>query len=204
LPAIAAFCREHTCDYFRFDPLLHLRYDGDPWRNQEILAERLSPAEIVAIEQGDDERARALEKGCDKLIQPDFDGELCDHLFHCGAGNKTFTVSYDGIFRLCADLWHSGCTYDLCQGSLADAWDVLVPRVRGRRSSNPEFLDRCRRCPIINLCLWCPAHAHLECGQMDAWSEYFCQVAHARAQAISSASGFASTPQSSPPNVEGN
>lgn len=184
LPEIAAFCREHTCDYFRFDPLLHLRYDGNTRRNQEIQAERLSPAEIVAVEQGDDERARALNKDCDRLIQEEHDGELCDHLFHCGAGMKSFAVGYDGTFRLCADLWHPECTYDLRRGRLINAWNELVPRVRDLRSANPIFLDRCRRCPIINLCLWCPAHAHLETGRLDGWSEYFCTVAHARAKAI--------------------
>lgn len=186
LPSIAAFCREYTSDYFRFDPLLHLRYDQDLERNQEIKSERLSPKEIVAIEQGDDERARALKKNCGRLIYAEHEGQLCDHLFHCGAGNQNFAVSYDGIFRLCADLWQPACTYDLRQGSLAYAWNELVPQVCALRSEDPLFLERCRRCPIINLCLWCPAHAHLECNQLDGWSEYFCQVAHARAEAISS------------------
>ena len=36
----------------------------------------------------------------------------------------------------------------------------------------------------INLCLWCPAHAALETGNMDDWVEYFCAVAHERARAI--------------------
>ena len=48
-PEIARFCREKTRDYFRFDPFLHLRYDGDPTRNMEIKSERLSPEEIVAL-----------------------------------------------------------------------------------------------------------------------------------------------------------
>jgi hypothetical protein len=39
-------------------------------------------------------------------------------------------------------------------------------------------------CPLVNLCLWCPAHAHLEAGAMDAETPYFCQVAHARAKAL--------------------
>jgi radical SAM protein with 4Fe4S-binding SPASM domain len=184
LPAIAAFCRQHTMDLFRFDPLLHLRYDGDQRRNAEIRAERLPPGEIVKIEQADAERARALEKGCDKLIFPSYDGPVCDHLFHCGTGNKSFVVSYDGIFRLCADLWHPDCTYDLRRGTLREAWEELVPRVRAMRSANPEFLERCRRCPIINLCLWCPAHAHLETGELDGFVPYFCQVARARAEAL--------------------
>jgi radical SAM protein with 4Fe4S-binding SPASM domain len=187
LPEIAAFCRTHSSAIFRFDPLLHLRYDQDPKRNEEIRKERLSPAEIVAIEQADDERARALEKNCDHLIFPDTGHYQCHHLFHCGAGNASFTVSYDGIFRLCADLWHPDCIYDLRQGNLAEAWNEFVPRVRDKESSNPEFLDRCRNCPIVNLCLWCPAHAHLEVGEMDGWVAYFCEVAHARAAALENA-----------------
>jgi radical SAM protein with 4Fe4S-binding SPASM domain len=184
LQAMAAFCREHTADYFRFDPLLHLRYDGDPRRNDEIRAERLTPAEVVAVEQADEERATALDKGCDKLIVPEFANYRCDHLFHCGAGNRSFTVSYDGLFRLCADLWHPGCIYDLRQGSLAQAWVELVPRVRDLRSTNPDFLHRCRRCPITNLCMSCPARAFLETGQLDGFCPYFCEAAHARAAAL--------------------
>jgi radical SAM protein with 4Fe4S-binding SPASM domain len=187
LPAIAAFCRERTTGSFRFDPFLHLRYDGDPRRNAEIRSERLTPAEIVAIEQADDERATALERGCGSLIFPAYDGEVCDHLFHCGAGETSFAVSYDGVFHLCPDLWHPDCTYDLRRGSLAEAWNELVPRVREMRSTNPEFLEQCRRCPIINLCLWCPAHAHLETGELDGFCQYFCQVAHARAGALTEA-----------------
>jgi radical SAM protein with 4Fe4S-binding SPASM domain len=184
LPAIARFCRERTKDYFRFDPLLHLRFDSNRERNKEIKAERLSPGEIVAIEQADEERSRALEKRCDKLVVPDFAHLQCNHLFHCGAGNDSFSVSYDGLFRLCSSLWHPDCVYDLRQGSLAQAWFDFVPRVREMRSTKEEFLKKCRVCPLINLCLWCPAHAHLESGQMDAWCDYFCQVAHARAEAI--------------------
>jgi radical SAM protein with 4Fe4S-binding SPASM domain len=184
LPEIAAFCRLHTKDYFRFDPQLHLRFDGDHRRNSEIIGERLSPDEIVTLEQGDVERSAALGKNCDHYISPPTNHQGCRHLFHCGAGNKGFTVSPEGRFRLCSSLWHNECVYDLLRGSLADAWENFVPRIREMTSSHPEFLEKCRLCPIVNLCLWCPAHAYLEHGRLDAWSDYFCKVAHARAAAI--------------------
>lgn len=184
LPEIAAFCRKHTSGTFRFDPMLHLRYDGDPIRNQEIRNERLSPEEIVAIEYDDNERAHALKKGCDSFIFPHPTHRECNHLFYCGAGIGSFVVSYDGLFRLCADLWQPDSIFDLRKGSLSDAWNELVPRVRDMESINPEFLNNCRNCPIVNLCLWCPAHAHLETGEMDEIVPYFCQVAHARAAAL--------------------
>ena len=184
LPVISEFCRKYTKDYYRFDPLLHLRFDGNAARNAGIIAERLTPEEIVAVERADSERFNSLTKSCDKLINEDFCHTGCDHLFHCGAGNGSFSVSYDGKFRLCSSLWAPETMYDLRTGTVKDAWVHTVPRVRDLRSADPEFLKTCRRCPLINLCLWCPAHAYLETGAMDAYVEYFCQVAHARAAAL--------------------
>jgi radical SAM protein with 4Fe4S-binding SPASM domain len=184
LPEIARFCRERTKDYFRFDPQLHLRFDGDQARNDEIRAERLTPDEIVALERADQKCFNVMRDKCDTLINEGFHHHGCDHLFHCGAGTGSFNVSYDGRFRLCSSLWADGTTYDLRSGTLADAWHNHVARVRDLRSQRKEFLESCRQCAIVNLCLWCPAHAHLETGELDGSSEYFCQVAHSRAEAI--------------------
>ncbi len=181
---ISRFCRERTKDYFRFDPLIHLRFDGDPVRNEEIKSERLSPAELVALERADPERSQAMDKECDVFIVPEFAHIKCNHLFHCGVGKNSFTVSYNGIFRLCSSLWHPDCIYDLRKGSLSDAWHNLVPRVLDMRSDRREFLEKCRVCPITNLCLWCAAHAYLEVGEMDVPVDYFCRVAHARAKML--------------------
>jgi MoaA/NifB/PqqE/SkfB family radical SAM enzyme len=41
--AIADFCRDRTKDYYRFDPQLHLLFDGNEKRNGEIRAQRLTP-----------------------------------------------------------------------------------------------------------------------------------------------------------------
>jgi radical SAM protein with 4Fe4S-binding SPASM domain len=184
MPEISRFCRERTKDYFRLDPFLHLRYDGDQERNEEIRSERLSPEEIAALEASDPERFKALQEGCERLITPDLFVPDCNHLFHCGAGNDNFNVSYDGLFRLCASLWHSDCVYDLKKGNLKEAWQNFVPLVRERRSNRREFLTKCRGCSIVNLCMWCPAYAHLETGAMDTPVDYFCRVAHARTELL--------------------
>ena len=184
LPEIAGFCRKLTKDYFRFDSQLHLRFDRDQKRNDLIKSERLSPEEVVAVERSDDERFEALKKNCDKLINREFKQNTRDHLFYCGAGNGSFNVSYDGLFRLCSSLWDPRCVYDLKKGSLKEAWDEFAPNVRNMRSGRKEFLEKCRKCSIINLCLWCPAHAHLETGEMDSVVDYFCRVAHARADSL--------------------
>ena len=184
MPEIARFCREKTKDYFRFDPVLHLRFDRNPARNEEIKSERLSPDEIVALEMSDTERLQAMEERCDELIRPEFSRANSNHIFWCGAGNYSFNVSYNGFFRLCVSLWHPDCIYDLRKGSLTDAWHNFVPSVRDMRSNRKEFLENCRVCPLFNLCLWCPAHAYLETGEMDMPVDYFCKVAHARAEML--------------------
>lgn len=178
--AIADFCRTLTKDYYRFDPQLHLRFDSNPKRNEEIRTQRLTPEQIVALENSDDKRINAMQKECNTLINEDLTHFGCDHLFHCGAGQDSFTVSYDGRFRLCSSLWADGTTYDLRKGTLADAWKNFVPRIRALRSQRKEFLESCRKCALVNLCLWCPAHAHLETGMLDGSTSYFCEVAHRR------------------------
>lgn len=184
LPQIVQFCRKRTKDHFRFDPFLHLRYDLNPVRNEEIKSERLTPQEIVAIEMADTERLKIMEKACDKLKNLKYSDVISDRLFICGTGTDSFDVSYDGNMRLCMSLNHPNCTYDLRKGSLEDAWQNFVPKIRDMRSNNKRFLNTCRVCPIINLCYWCPAHAYLETGELDSWTEYFCQVAHERAKAF--------------------
>lgn len=186
-PEILRFCEEGTKDFFRFDPFLHLRYDGDKKRNREIISERLSTSEIVALEKADPKRIQSLKKLCDKVIFPESKGTASDYLFRCGAGLESFSLSYDGKVRLCSSLNHPSCTYELMRGNLKEAWDDFIPRVRGMGSDNPEFLNKCHVCPIINFCMYCPAIGNLETGKMDQPSKYFCRLAHKRVESIKKA-----------------
>jgi radical SAM protein with 4Fe4S-binding SPASM domain len=189
LPEIAAFCRRYTKDYFRFDPQLHLRFDRNETRNRMIRAERLSPEQIVALEKGDEERFSTMQQGCDKLIIDEFAHLNSHRLFYCGLGDGSFNISYDGIYRLCSSLWAPGTTFDLRKVSLREIWETFVPEICELRSCRPEYLEKCGSCPIINLCLWCPAHAELETGELDLPVDYFCKVAEARAEALRQAIG---------------
>jgi len=164
--------------------MLHLRYDGDPLRNGEIKSERLTKEEIVQLEKNDKERFEEIKDHCDYFIFEDDKKYSDNRLFHCGAGSHSFTVSPEGIFRLCSSLWHPDFIYDLRKGSLKDAWENFVPKVLKRTSDNSEFLKKCNSCNIINLCLWCPAHSYLETGELDTPVNYFCSVAHLRADAL--------------------
>jgi len=183
MASIARFARGRSRGPFRFDPLLHLRYDGDERRNAEIRTERLTAEEIVALERSDPERMEALEKACTTWRIPASSGSS-RRLFACRPGQTNFAVSPSGVFRLCASLWHPEFIYDLRRGSLREAWFEFAPRALSRRSRRKAFLDRCGFCSLINLCLWCPAHAYLETGSLTTPVEAFCRVAHARADAL--------------------
>jgi MoaA/NifB/PqqE/SkfB family radical SAM enzyme len=139
LQQISRFCRERTKDYFRFDPFLHLRFDQNPLRNKEIRSERLSPARIIALEQSDTERFKALKKDCDNIRVSDNFSITGNKLFCCGAGSGSFTLSCDGLFRLCSSLWHPDSVHDLKKGGLKHAWQNFVPGVREMRSDRKEF-----------------------------------------------------------------
>ena len=184
LTAIGDFCRARTKDYYRFDPNLHLRFDGDKERNSHILAERLSPREVVRLERADPERFGALTAACEGLVPSEVRTSDCRHIFRCGVGRRSFVIGAEGLLRPCLSLHHPDFLYDLRTGTLADAWGRFVPEALKRETDRTEYLEKCGKCPVVNLCLWCPAHAYLETGELDKPVEAFCQVALARAEAL--------------------
>jgi len=189
IPAIGDFCRARTKDYYRFDPQLHLRFDRDEARNTIIRAERLSGREVARLERADPKRFGALQAACGEILPADGeagDAPDCHHIFRCGVGQRSFVVGPEGHLRPCLSLHHPDFLFDLRKGSLADGWTRFLPEVLSRTSSRPEFLNSCGKCPLINLCLWCPAHAYLETGALDSPVESFCQVAEARAAGLKS------------------
>jgi radical SAM protein with 4Fe4S-binding SPASM domain len=190
LPAIGDFCRRRTKDYYRFDPQLHLRFDRDEARNALIRAERLSEREVARLERTDPERFGALRAACGDMLPPESPAGApvpdCRHIFRCGVGQRSFVVGPEGLLRPCVSLHHPDFLFDLRKGRLADAWNEFLPRVLARTSDRPEYLEKCGRCPIVNLCLWCPAHAYLETGELDSPVEAFCRVAEARAEGLKS------------------
>ena len=179
--AMASFGRARTKDYFRFDPLLHLRYDGHAGRNAEICAERLTPDEIVAVEQADPERAAAVRDECRKVDAAATSPDPA-RLFRCDVA-QSFTVGHEGSLRLCSSLWHPDFVADVRKERLADAWQRLVAVAADAHVDDDAFLRSCGSCAIADLCLWCPAHAYLEHGSLTAFVDDFCAAAQARVRA---------------------
>jgi radical SAM protein with 4Fe4S-binding SPASM domain len=124
----------------------------------------------------------SLKKNCGNYINRENLSITCSSLFKCGAGQNHFSVSSNGFYRPCMSLWHQECIYDLKKGSLREAAKEMTTKLRIMHSEKKEFTENCMKCPFINLCMWCPAHAHLEYGELDKKVEYFCKVARKRAE----------------------
>ena len=189
---IADFCRDYTKDYFRYDANLHLRFDRDPKKNADIKKERLSPEQIVELEQQDPERFHALEEHCDKYVIPEFEFSTSNIVFGCGVGSGgSVNIGYDGKMRLCSSLYHPDFMADLRDVPLKEAIATLTPKVKSLTSNRERFLNSCRVCSLVNLCQWCPADAYLETGLLDEPVAHFCHVAHRRAAAVRHETGDA-------------
>ncbi|MBN1560141.1 radical SAM protein [candidate division KSB1 bacterium] len=182
---IAEFCRRYTKDYFRYDANLHLRFDRDVAKNRDIISERLSAAEVVALEESDRERFAALQEQCDKYVLPEFERNTSTRVFACGIGSGgSVNIGYDGQLRLCSSLYHPDYMFDLRSGTIKEALRQLVQKVKNLTSNREKFLTHCRACSLVNVCQWCPAVAYLETGLLDEPVDHFCRVAHARADSV--------------------
>lgn len=183
IEGIADFCSKHSLKKFKFDPFLHKRYDKNKDRNKKIISERLSKKEIVKIEHNNFARKNALIESCDQLIF-DRDIDSSGGVFRCGILKNGFEISYDGKLRLCSSLLHPDFVRDLKNVNLMDAYNEIAENIITAKSDNKEFLNKCNKCRIINLCFFCPAISYLETGKLDTPVDSFCKNAHARQQAI--------------------
>ena len=87
-----------------------------------------------------------------------------------------------GVFQPCMLLRHPGTVYDLRHGTLREAMTEFFPRVRQKRATNPDYLERCARCFLKGLCEQCPAKSWMEHGTLDTPVDYLCRVAHSQAR----------------------
>jgi radical SAM protein with 4Fe4S-binding SPASM domain len=157
---------------FRFDPILNagLSDDAAPTRL------RLSPQEVVELDQADARRMESWREFCGRSIGLPARSE---YLYTCGAGNSTFHIDPYGQLSSCLMVRQSH--YDLRQGNFSQGWHEFIGSVREQKRS---IDSRCAQCALLSLCGQCPGWAQLEHGDQEKPVEYLCQVAHLRAEAL--------------------
>ena len=154
---------------------LRARRDSET-KNERIRGLRLSPEERLALLTREPAAYRRDMMAYWNARQP-----RNGRLFECGAGRSGCVDAY-GKYQMCMLLRHPDTIYDLKSGTLEDALTRFFPEVRKRSATNPEYLARCARCDIIDLCDQCPAKSWMESGTLDTPVEYLCECARIEAE----------------------
>ena len=160
---------------FRFDAMINCRLDC----SRRPLAVRLTPREIVELDQGDPKRWAEWKKFVELHNGPVYSGEHGDDLYGCGAGINSYAIDPGGRLSVCA--FSRDDSWDLRRGSFREGWERFLLAVRRKRITRQT---RCTACEIKAMCGMCPANGELENRDAEEPVDFLCRVAHLRAKAL--------------------
>lgn len=152
---------------FRYDAILWPRLDG----GQQPYAQRLSPQEIVALDQENPERMLEWQEAYSRA--PNLTRQ--ETVYACGAGHHGFHVDASGKLSVC--MMARRPSYDLLQGSFQEGWQALGTVIKEKR----ELETPCRTCRVGVLCPQCPGWSQMVHGDNETPVEFVCQVGRLRA-----------------------
>lgn len=158
---------------------LRARHDDDG-KNERIRALRPSPDRQYRVLSRDE---AAFRRDMVRLFSR-FAGIQGDRIFACEAGTGSACLDSYGRLQACLLLRHPDTTYDLKKGNLKDALKVFFPSLRERRAKNSDYLARCARCFLSDLCDQCPARSWMESGTLDTPIEHYCRTSHRIARGL--------------------
>ncbi len=156
---------------FRYDAALFPRLNGD----KSPLGLRVPVRDAVEMEFSDAERSRQWAAYYEKAGGL----ELTDRLYQCGAGLCSFHIDPYGNLQPC--LMPTGLRFSLLEGSFAEGWQSVIPRVRELRAGAGYG---CNTCDKIGLCGFCPPFFGMESGDCNVPSRYVCQMGELRLEKI--------------------
>jgi radical SAM protein with 4Fe4S-binding SPASM domain len=157
---------------FRFDGMLWPRLDG----GQEALAQRLSPAEVVALDHEYPERQQEF---ADLARRTSREPVRAERVYACGAGRHTFHIDCAGRLSVCMMSRQPG--YDLLSGGFQDGWQTAL----AAELTKTRTLDTpCRNCTVNSLCTQCPGWSQAAHGDDESLVEYVCEIGRLRAAQV--------------------
>lgn len=156
---------------FRFDAAIFPRLNGE----RSPLELRVPAKEAVRLEFADGRRAQQWTEYYQRLRGL----PLSDRLYHCGAGLSSFHIDPRGYLQPC--LLTSEPRFSLKEGSFAEGWSNVIPRVRDIKAGAAYA---CNSCEKIGICGFCPAYFKMENGAGDARSDFICTMGALRYEAI--------------------
>ena len=158
---------------FKFDGMINARIDC----SHSPLDVRLTAAEMVELDVAEPARREAWAALVRERTGPVV--ATRDKVYQCGGGINAFAIDPEGKMSICV-LSHAD-TYDLRAGSFKDGWEGFLSKVRAKTITRPS---KCTDCHIRALCSACAATSELEHGDAEKPVEFFCEVAHLRAQVV--------------------
>jgi radical SAM protein with 4Fe4S-binding SPASM domain len=167
---IKRYAEEELGVEFKFDAMMNPRIDC----SQSPLDVRLDPEEVVELDLKDPRREQAWREFMGRTNRlPRSTGEV----YHCGGGVRGFAIDPEGKMSICV-LSHAD-HYDLRKGSFREGWEGFLGQVRARKITR---LTKCTACHLKSLCGMCPANGEMDSGDPENPVDFFCQVAHLRAE----------------------
>ncbi len=165
--AMRALAAQYGVPY-RFDAVLFPRLGG----NGASPDQRLSPVEIVALDQEYPERQAELQR-----LSRDFAGTVVygEHVYTCLGGLRSFHIDSAGRLSLC--MMARRPAYDLRGGAgFQEGWEFLGGVRRKERTRDTP----CRTCTAGVLCMQCPGWSQLVHGDDETPVDYVCQIGRLR------------------------
>ena len=151
---------------------LYLSAEASCEKNAEIMAQRLSPHDVVELDLPDLSRLNEEDLAHPKCKEGD------DHLFDsCIAIRRDFHSDPYGMISFCCFIKDPEMRYDIRRGSFQDFWENFVPSLTGKVRGGEEYLNNCGSCEFRQDCRWCPVYGYLEHSRYSAPVDYLCEVA---------------------------
>jgi radical SAM protein with 4Fe4S-binding SPASM domain len=157
--------------HFRMDAGIFPRLNGDCGP----VSLRVGASEAVAVEFANEKTRRSYREFFDRVKDCGPTGKL----YQCGTGARTFHVDARGYLLPC--MMADEVRYDLANGTFAEGWRDVIPRIRELPA--PEGFV-CGTCDARFLCGVCPPLARREKGRPDAVCEYWCGLGRERMRAM--------------------
>ena len=154
---------------FRFDPLIHMRIDGEG-KPRRV---RISAEEVVGLDINDRKRMEEWKTFCDKFLGTPNN----DSLFLCRAGINSFHIDSSGNLTPC--ILVRSKSYSLRTGTFKEGYYKWLPEILSKKRTKQT---KCISCRLMALCGQCPGWAELEGGDMETPVDYLCEIAHRRAE----------------------
>jgi radical SAM protein with 4Fe4S-binding SPASM domain len=103
-------------------------------------------------------------------------------LFRCDAGRHQLTIDAYGRIQPCLGLRAPDLV--LHRGTSLKNALITFKSLKNLEALNSDYINRCGKCFLRNLCQQCPAKSWSENGTLDTPIEYYCEITHTLAREL--------------------